>query len=53
MIRNDQRQNIVSIPPIVVTPLTVVIRIKGFDRYSQTQRAEDSSPGRIQAAPLS
>ena len=38
MIRNDQRQNIVSIPPIVVTPLTVVIRMKGFDRYSQTQR---------------
>ena len=53
MIRNDQRQNIVSIPPIVVTPLTVVIRMKGFDRYSQTQRAEDSSLGRIQAAPLS
>ena len=52
IIRNDQRQNIVSIPSIVVTPLTVVIRIKGFDKYSQTQRAEDSSPGRIQAAPL-
>ena len=36
-----------------MTPLTVVIRIKGFDKYSQTQRTEDSSPGRIQAAPLS
>ena len=53
IIRNDQRQNIVSIPSIVVTPLTAVIRMKGFDKYSQTQRAEDSSPGRIQAAPLS
>ena len=51
IIRNDQRQNIVSIPLILVTPLTVVIRMKGF--YSQTQRTEDSSPGRIQAAPLS
>ena len=36
IIRNDQRQNIVSIPLIVVTPLTVVIRMKGFDKYSQT-----------------
>ena len=53
IIRNDQRQNIVSIPSILVTPLTVVIRMKGFDKYSQMQRTEDSSPGRIQAAPLS
>ena len=52
-IRNDQRQNIVSIPSILVTPLTVVIRMKGFEKYSQMQRTEDSSPGRIQAAPLS
>ena len=51
--QNDQRQNIVSIPSMLVTPLTVVIRMKGFDKYSQTQRTEDSSPGRIQAAPLS
>ena len=36
-IGNAQRQNIVSIPSIVVTPLTVVIRMKGFDKYSQTQ----------------
>ena len=50
IIRNYQRQNIVS---ILVTPLKVVIRIKGFDKYSQTQRTEDSSLGRIQAAPLS
>ena len=42
-----------SIPSTVMTPLTVVIRMKGFDKYSRTQRAEDSSPGRIQAAPLS
>ena len=53
VIRNDQRQNIVSTLSIVMTPLTVVIRMKGFDKYSQTQRTEDSSPGRIQAAPLS
>ena len=53
IIRNDQRQNIVLIPLILVTPLTVVIRMKGFGKYSQTQRTEDSSPGRIQAAPLS
>ena len=33
-------------------PLTVVIRMKGFDKYSQTQRTEDSSQGRIQAPPL-
>ena len=52
-IRNDQRQNIVSIPSILVIPLTVVIRMKGFEKYSQMQRTEDSSPGRIQAAPLS
>ena len=31
IIRNDQRQNIVSITSIVTTPLTVVIRMKGFD----------------------
>ena len=53
IIRKDQRQNIILMPWIVVTPLTVVIRMKGFDKYSQTQRTEDSSPGRIQAAPLS
>ena len=53
IIRNDQRQNIASIPSILVTPLTVVIRMKGFDKYSQTQWTEDSSPGRIQVAPLS
>ena len=53
IIRIEQRQKIVSIPPIVVTPLTVVIRMKGFDKYSQKQRAEDSSQVRIQAAPLS
>ena len=27
--------------------------MKGFEKYSQMQRTEDSSPGRIQAAPLS
>ena len=53
IIRNDQRQNIVSITSILVAPLTVLIRMKGFDKYSQTQRKEDSSRGRIQAAPLS
>ena len=53
IIRHDQRQNTVSIPSIVVTPSTIVIRMKGFDKYSQTQRAEDTLPGRIQAAPLS
>ena len=53
IIRDEQRQNIVSIPSIVVTPLTVVSRMKGFEQYSQTQRTEDSSPGRIQAAKLS
>ena len=53
IIRNDQRQNIVSIPSILVILLTVVIRLKGFDKYSQTPRTEESSPGRIQAAPLS
>ena len=36
IIRNDQRQNIVSISSIVVTPLTVVIRLEGFDKYSHT-----------------
>ena len=41
------------IPSILVIPLAVVIRMKGFDKYSQTQRTEDSSPGRIPAAPLS
>ena len=51
IIRNDQRQNIVSISSILVTPLAVVIWMKGF--YSQAQKTEDSSPGRIQAAPLS
>ena len=34
--RNGQRQNIVSIPSIEVTPLTVVIRMKDFDKYSET-----------------
>ena len=53
IIRNDQRQSIDSIPSILVTPLKLVIRMKGFDKYSPTQRTEDSSPGRIQAAPLS
>ena len=53
IIRNDQRQNIVSIPSILVTPLTVVIWMKGFDKYSKTLRTEDSSPARIQATPLS
>ena len=53
IIRNDQKQNIASIPSILVTPLTVVIRMKGFDKYSQTRRTEDSSSGRIQTAPLS
>ena len=38
IIRNGQRQNIVSIPSILVTPLKVVIRTKGLDKYSQTQR---------------
>ena len=38
IIRNDQRQNIVSITSTVVTRLTVVIRMKGFDKYSQRQR---------------
>ena len=50
IIRNDERRNIVLIPLILVRHLTVVIRMKGF--YSQTQGTEDSSPGRIQAAPL-
>ena len=53
IIRNDQRQSLVSIPSILVTLLTVVIWMKGFEKYSQTQRTEDSSAGRIQAAPLS
>ena len=53
IIRNDQRQNIVSIPLILVTPLTVVIRMKDFGKYLKTQSAEDTSPGRIQVAPLS
>ena len=52
IIRNDQRQNIASILSILVKHLTVVIRMKGFDNYSQTQRTEDSLLGRIQAAPL-
>ena len=38
IIRNDQRQNIVSMTSTVVTPLTVVIRMKGFEKYSQRQR---------------
>ena len=53
IIRNHQRQNIISIPSVVVTPLTIVTRMKCFDKYSQTQRTEDSSPGKIHAAPLS
>ena len=53
VIKNDQRQNIISKPSILVTPLAVLIRMKGFDKYSQTPRTDDSSPGRIQAAPLS
>ena len=53
IIRNDQRQNIVSTHSIVVTPLIVAIWMKGFEKYSQMQRIQDSSPGRIQAAPLS
>ena len=39
-IRNDQRQNIVSIPSILVIPLTVVIRMKGFEKCSQMQRRQ-------------
>ena len=38
IIRNGQRQNIVSITSIIVTPLIVVIRMKRFDKYSQRQR---------------
>ena len=53
IIRNEQRQNTVWIPSIVMTSLTVVSRMKGFDKHLQMQRADDSSPGRIQPAPLS
>ena len=38
IIRNDHRQNIVLKPSIAVTPLTLVIQMKGFDKYSQTYR---------------
>ena len=38
IIRNDQRQNIVSIISTVVTPLTVVIQMKGFEKHSQRSR---------------
>ena len=36
IIRNDQRQNVAPISSIIVIPLTVVIRMNGFDKYSQT-----------------